>query len=166
MSDVVVRPELPSDAGAIRAVVAEAFGRSDEADLVDRLRHDGDLALSLVAVADRVVGHVAFSRLRPDGPHLRATALAPVSVLPGFRRRGIAAALIRDGLARCAAAGEGCVLVLGEPPYYTRFGFSRDAARALRTPYDGPYLMAAAFVPAAAIGAAHMRYAPAFSMLT
>jgi putative acetyltransferase len=58
------------------------------------------------------------------------------------------------------------VLVLGEPAYYTRFGFSRDAARALRTPYDGPYLMAAAFVPAAAIGAAHMRYAPAFSMLT
>src|SRR5690606_7200798 len=62
--DVVVRPERDDDHAVVRAVHEAAFPTRAEADLVDRLRDDGDAAVSLVAErrADaRVVGHILFS---------------------------------------------------------------------------------------------------------
>jgi len=61
--------------------------------------------------------------------------LAPAAVLPAHQGRGIGSALIRRGLEQCRSAGYGAVVVLGEPRYYSRFGFSRAAGRGLSNEY-------------------------------
>lgn len=160
-----IRPEEPSDRDAIRAVLERAFGEAAEADLVDRLRSDGDLVLSLVAVLQGVVGHVAFSRLELSDSRVKAVALAPVAVLPAVQRSGIGTGLVREALHRLAASGEDLVLVLGDPAYYRRFGFSPEEARGLTTPYDGPYLQGLALSEAGRAATGRVRYGRAFADL-
>ena len=144
-SAVRIRPEVPRDRQEIHALIEAAFGQKAEADLVQRLRADGDLVLSLTADDGNPVGHIAFSRLAlPQAPSVRTCALAPLAVLPGRQRQGIGSALVREGLARLAQEGMDLVLVLGEPSYYGRFGFAPDLAKRLTTAYDGPYLQALA----------------------
>ncbi|KGX22891.1 acetyltransferase family protein [Burkholderia pseudomallei] len=92
--------------------------------IVDALRVDGRLSVSLVAVRDgRLVGHVAFSPVAIGAGGEGWHGLAPLAVWPGCQRQGIGAALVRAGLDALRRAGaRGCV-VLGEPAYYARFGF-------------------------------------------
>jgi putative acetyltransferase len=136
-----IRPARPEDKPAIHALHTAAFGRTAEADLVERLEADGDLILSLVACTDRPVGHIAFSRLAmSDAPSVRAFALGPLAVDPALQRQGIGSTLVKEGLGRLSEQGCDLVLVLGDANYYGRFGFTAEAAAALRTPYDGPYL--------------------------
>jgi len=164
--DLRIRPEEPGDRSALHALHAAAFGQEAEATLVDQLRADGDLVLSLVADAGGPVGHIAFSRLSmPDAPALRACALAPLAVLPHVQGRGIGSALVRDGLERLAGLGWDLALVLGEPGYYGRFGFSAEAARAFETPYDGPYLQALALSAEGKGARGAVSYARAFAEL-
>ena len=73
--NVIIRPELPTDRGAIWSVNHLAFGSDVEASLVDALRDGGFVAVSLVAEIDgHVVGHILFSRLQISG---RAEILVP-----------------------------------------------------------------------------------------
>jgi putative acetyltransferase len=123
---VEVRPERPDDVLAIRRVNEDAFGRPDEADLVDLIRERGKAVRSLVAVSeDRVVGHILFTgvTIEAGGRVTPALGLGPMSVLPAHQGRGIGSRLVRIGLAACRGAGHGCVVVVGHPEYYTRFGF-------------------------------------------
>jgi putative acetyltransferase len=137
---MIIRAECPEDRVAIHALVARAFGRPHEARLVDALRAAGDLAMSRVAEIDgEICGHVALSRLRSPE---RALALAPVAVAAPRRRQGLAAALIRDALREAEALGFAMVFVLGNPAYYSRFGFSVEAAASFPCRYSGPYFMA------------------------
>lgn len=157
----VIRPERPGDRDAIRRIHLESFPSAAEADLVEWLRGDGQAVLSLVAEVDGVVaGHVLFSRMAaPDN----ALGLAPVAVLPAFRRQGHADRLIAAGLARAAEQGWRMVFVLGDA-YYQRFGFDRARAAAFQSPYAGPHFMALALSPdAPKEGVA--AYAAAFSRL-
>jgi putative acetyltransferase len=157
-----IRPEAPSDIPAIHALLVEAFPTAAEADLVMRLRADGDVALSLVQETEGVAGHVLFSRMTAP---FRALGLAPVAVAPRWRRQGVAARLIREGLAHAGAAGWEAVFVLGDPAYYSRFGFDAASAAGFRSPYAGPYFMLrrlAADLPAAD---GSVDYAPAFAAL-
>ena len=106
-----------------------------EATLVDRLRRDGDIVLSLVAEDEGVViGYIAFSRLMVEGGDatFRAVALAPLAVYPEYQQQGIATRLVREGHACLAAIGETLSVVVGEPHYYGRFGYSQPARGALR----------------------------------
>ena len=112
-----------------------------------------------------VVGHVAFSRLELSASPVRAVALAPVAVLPAVQRSGIGTGLVREGLHGLAASGEDLVLVVGDPAYYRRFGFSPEHARGLTTPYDGPYLQALALAEAGREARGPVRYSPAFADL-
>jgi putative acetyltransferase len=125
-----VRRERPGDAPAVRRVVAAAFGRPEEADLVEALRAGGRVTLALVAVlGGDVVGHVVFSPVRVEEPGggWAAVALGPLAVAPAYQGRGIGTVLVRRGLAACRRAGHGVVFVVGHPAYYPRFGF-RPAA--------------------------------------
>lgn len=164
---LLVRPETPADVGAIRDINRAAFGVSAEADLVDHLRADGDLLLSLVAEREgRIVGHCGFSRLTvTDAGRMAAgVSLGPVAVLPECQRNGIGRMMIRDGIARLRRAGETLLFVLGDPDYYARFGFDAGAATGFRTPYDGPYLQVLR-ASASAPFRGEVRYAPAFAVL-
>lgn len=160
-----VRAEHDADFGAIRTVNREAFGTAAEADLVDALRANGDAALSLVAENDAgVVGHILFSHLpiRTSARDVPAVALAPMSVLPRWQRRGVGSALVRTGLDRCREAGFEAVVVLGHPNYYPRFGFSAHLAEPLQAPFSGPAFMALDLVPGALQAGGVVRYPAAF----
>jgi putative acetyltransferase len=161
----MIRPEFDGDVDAVRAVLTSAFPTGAEAKLVGDLRAAGDLVLALVADQGGVIGHAAFSRLTVDRSELRATALGPVGVMPARQQQGIGSALVREGLSKLSQAGEDLVLVLGEASFYGRFGFSRRAATALHTPYDGPYLLAKALTEQGSKAHGEVRYAPAFAAL-
>jgi putative acetyltransferase len=127
-----IRDERPDDVQAIYDITKAAFkpmlySAGDEQDLINALRNDGALAVSLVAERDtEVVGHIAFSRVMIDGRPGNWFDLGPVSVKPDLQSLGIGSALIREGIKHIEAIGaDGCVL-LGYPSYYGRFGFLHD----------------------------------------
>jgi len=135
-----LRDEVSGDHEAIRRLHLTSFPGPGEADLVDQLRRDGDLIISLVAIEGReLCGHVMFSKMAAP---FRALGLAPVAVLPDWRRRRIAAALIREGIKRATYQGWAGIFVLGDPNYYRRFGFESKHAEGFESPYAGPHFMA------------------------
>jgi putative acetyltransferase len=139
---MVIRAETPEDVATIRAVNVAAFPSSAEADLVDRLRSDSDLILSLVAEqGGTIAGHVGFSRMGvdDDGMWHNAVALAPVAVHPAHQRTGIGKALIVHGLQALKEQGEILVFVLGSHGYYGRFGFDLTDAEPFACAYAGPH---------------------------
>ncbi len=143
--DVTIRPDTRDDYPAIHNLVATAFDSELEAKLIDRLRSDGDLVLSLVAERNgKIIGYAGFSRLTIKDRELRATALAPVAVSRCHRRRGIAAALVREGIHELELAGEDLIFVLGDPAYYARFGFDGRVARQFCAQWSGPAFLALA----------------------
>jgi putative acetyltransferase len=164
-----IRHETAADAGAIREVVRRAFGRDDEASLVDALRADSYSRFSLVAeVDDEVVGHVLFSELliQSESSITSALALAPVAVLPERQRQGIGSELIRRGLETCRAQSHGIVVVLGHPQFYQRFGFSSALAAGLHCAFSGkPSFMALELVAGALAGlSGKVAYPPPFGV--
>ena len=164
-----IRPEQLLDHPAIHSVHTASFPTSVEARLVDALRAAGHLTLSLVAFErDEVIGHVAFSPITlATSPTVSNTAigLAPVAVLPAFRKRGIAAALIREGLELCKQRGHDFCVVLGDPSYYGRFGFRPARDWALRDEYGGGDAFQALELQHDSIptGGGLVRYAPEFA---
>jgi putative acetyltransferase len=162
---VSVHPERPGDAAAVHAVHAASFPTDLEARLVDLLRAAGRLRVSLVAEVDgAIVGHIAFSPVTAASGAVGA-GLAPVAVAAPHRRQGIAAALVQAGLEACRAAGFGWAVVLGEPAYYSRFGFRPADEFGLADEYGGgPAFQAIELVPGAMpVGAGLVRYAPEFA---
>jgi putative acetyltransferase len=163
-----IREEVPGDVEEIATLLDLAFGGTEESRLVADLRADDAVIAALVAVEHgRVLGHVLYSELpiETDGKPLRAAALAPLAVLPAHQRQGIGAALVRAGLAVCQDRGVAAVVVLGDPDYYPRFGFSATAARNLRAPFRGPAFMAKDLVRGCLDGVnGTVRYAAAFGL--
>jgi len=167
MSAVIIRPEEAGDETAIRLLLVNAFGGETEAKLVDELRSAGDVVLSLVAERDgEIRGHILFSRLwvRSNGQSFPAVALAPLAAHPGHQREGIGSALVEDAHTRLHAAGEKLSIVLGEPAYYSRFGYRAERAAGFESTYQGDYLQALAWDDAAPT-TGKLDYAPAFADL-
>jgi putative acetyltransferase len=169
--DAIVRcgyTDHTQERSVVRSIYEAAFGRPDEADLVDSLRREGAVLLSLVAeVEQRIVGHMLFSRMSIEtskGP-VSAAALAPVAVLPDLQRRGIGERLIRHGLNLLRERGEQIVIVLGHPDYYPRFGFSSEKARSLESPFPPEAFMAMELISGALEGIrGKVRYPAAFGL--
>ncbi|MEG4111440.1 MULTISPECIES: N-acetyltransferase [unclassified Microcoleus] len=136
-----IRTENPEDVEAVRNINIEAFGRENEANLVERLRGIAS-TFSFVAVqSDRVVGHIFFSPVVVEGKcsrNLSIQGLAPVAVLPHYQRQGIGTLLIREGLKECGRSGFHAVVVLGHPDFYPRFGFIPASKKSLKCEYDVP----------------------------
>jgi putative acetyltransferase len=136
-----IRVEQLQDRDAVHQVHVAAFGRENEANLVDRL-YSAASTVSWVAVdLDRVVGHILFSPVAIEGEgeyEGLILGLAPVGVLPELQGKGIGSLLIRQGLAECAQWGVKAIVVLGAPEYYRRFGFRSAKEQNLRCEYDVP----------------------------
>lgn len=127
-----IRPESKQDKKAIEQVIKLAFethpySNQTEHLIVDELREDLALSISLVAETEnKIIGHIAFSEIQINKEYCAWFGLAPVSVLPEYQNQGIGSALIKTGLLELKKRGaNGCVLV-GEPDYYTRFGFNHQ----------------------------------------
>ena len=165
-----LREEQPADRDGVRAVNLAAFGGRAEADLAVALYGAGDALFGLVAEeSGRIVGHILFSRLPIEtaGGTILAAALAPLAVLPSRQGQGIGSALVRQGLAHCREQDVPAVVVLGDPAYYSRFGFRAETARDLRAPWSGPHLMAIELVPGGmGPGPGLARYPAAFENVT
>lgn len=148
MKGVTIRQVMPMDRAAIRKVEELAFGRTDEAELVDALVAAGDDALELVAQRDsEVIGHILFSTLLVESGNrsFSGVALGPLAVLPEARRSGIGAALVDDAHRRLRLAGETLSVVLGDPDYYGRFGYSHERAEKFDSDYQSDALQALAW---------------------
>ncbi|MGA2880029.1 MAG: N-acetyltransferase [Bryobacteraceae bacterium] len=167
-SPLLVRDEQPHDREQVRMVNEVAFGRPDEADLIERLRLEGAVLLSLVAESDsQVIGHILFSRTTVEtaqGP-VPAVSLAPMAVLPDHQRRNVGSQLVRSGLAQLRDRGERIVIVLGHKEYYPRFGFSIEKARHLVSPFPPEWFMALELSDGALAGIhGAVRYPSAFGL--
>lgn len=165
MTGFTILPERHGDEATIHRLTEAAFrdmpfSEGDEQHLIDALRRNGDLALSLVAeTAERIVGHIAFSRVAISDGTADWYDLGPVSVWPDLHRQGIGSALIRQGIAELRARGAAGIVLLGSPNYYRRFGFRHEPQ--LRYPGPPPEyfqcLVLSGDLPEGAV-----TYAPAF----
>lgn len=170
--EMIIRDERPEDLEPIRKINRQAFKGEAEVQLIDQLRRDGEIVLSLVALMNgEAVGHILFSELDSltHGGPIQAVTLAPMAVKPEFQEHGIGSALVERGLALCRELGYTVVIVLGHPDYYPRFGFSAEKAQALQSPYSmlGAAYMALELVPGALEGVeGTVRYPAAFANLT
>tara|TARA_R110000772_G_scaffold107241_1_gene209504 strand:+ start:120 stop:614 length:495 start_codon:yes stop_codon:yes gene_type:complete len=133
-----IRTENPSDCETISRITRAAFApmpfsEGNEAECIEKLRRDGDLTLSLVAINDaELVGHIAFSPVFINESFDGWYGLGPVSASPDAQRTGIGSALINEGLARLRQMdAQGCALI-GDPAYYSRFGFVGDGRLSYR----------------------------------
>ena len=167
-SSIIVREEQPADRAAIRVVNESAFGRPDEADLVEALHAEGAVLLSLVAEVDaRIAGHILFNRMSietPAGP-VPAVSLAPMAVMSDHQRTGIGSRLVQEGLSRLRDRGEAIVLVLGHRNYYPRFGFSAATASQLESPFPPDAFMALELSDGALNGVrGNVKYPAAFGL--
>ena len=167
-ADVVIRPEQHGDHAGITELLNAAFAGLVEADLVARLRADNDIVLAMVAVAadGAIVGYVACPRLQlmQDDHSIPVAGVAPLAVAPARQRSGIGGALMAASLERLRQQGEALVFVLGDPAYYTRFGFDLAAAEPFASDYAGPHFMALALRPDAPANG-RLIYPRAFSEL-
>jgi putative acetyltransferase len=172
---MLIRREASADRAAIHAVHSAAFRREDgvipvEAPLVDELRAEGDLigALSLVALHEGdVVGHVCCSRARVGEDTTSAVGLGPLGVLPAHQASGVGSALMHAVVGAADALGYGLVVLLGEPAYYSRFGFVTAADLSITAPDPrwGRYFQARTLSAYAPTQAGAFEYAPAFSRI-
>jgi putative acetyltransferase len=133
----LIRRESPSDSAAIHAVTAAAFLNAPhtahtEQFIVEALRKAGALTISLVAEqGGEVVGHVALSPVSISDGSTDWFGLGPVSVKPELQGKGIGSLLMQAALRLLRERGAaGCVLV-GDPSYYSRFGFKPEAGLVL-----------------------------------
>jgi HAD superfamily hydrolase (TIGR01509 family) len=144
--NVTIRHELPADIPAIHRVNQRAFPQETEANLVDLIRDRGNMTLSLVALnGAEVVGHILFSpvTLQPSQDGLRGTStgsvrglgIGPVAVLPEMQDKGFGSRLIEKGLSICRERGYDFIVLLGDPRYYSRFGFIPAAEFGLDNEY-------------------------------
>jgi predicted N-acetyltransferase YhbS len=148
---VTIRDERPSDVPAREGLLDYVFGMMRRTKTCERLREGRLPAAGLSFVAncrDRLVGtirlwHVSAGRGRP------ALILGPLAVDPEHHSDGIGSALMARALAAARRCGAGEIFLLGDEPYYARFGFSAKHARGLSLP--GPYeqrrLLGLALVP-------------------
>ena len=137
VAPVVIRTERAADARAREALLDEAFGPARFAKTSQRLR-DGRLpAAGLALVADDADGLVGTLRCwNIDAGGVGALLLGPLAVARSHRALGIGARLMNEALSRAATAGHRAVLLVGDAPYYERFGF--DAALTARLELPGP----------------------------
>lgn len=161
-----IRPERSGDEADIHELTAAAFAGKPYADgteapIIDRLRTDGDLTVSLVALdGSEIVGHVAFSPVRIGDPSWDWYGLGPISVRPDRQRQGFGRAMIEEGLRLLRARGAaGCALI-GDPKYYGRFGFEGDCGLTYRD-LSATYVQALSFGSAAPKG--ELEFARAFT---
>src|SRR5262245_41641306 len=166
---VTIRAENADDIPAVHRVNELAFGRPNEAALVDALRAAVAPHLSLVAVENgRVVGHIFFSPVSIESAESASSAvgLGPLAVLPEYQRQGIGSQLVREALRECQHAGWSVVVVLGHPEYYPRFGFVPASRKGLRCEWPVPdeVFMVTELEPGALGGRSGLvKYHPEFS---
>ncbi len=150
-SDLILRPEAEADAKAVEALVARAFGPGRFTKVSERVREFAPFRrdLSVCAWTDGdLIGSVRLWDVKVGGAP--AIFLGPLAVDAAFRNSGAGGKLVAAACEAAAAAGAPAVLLVGDPPYFERFGFWVDAARdiVLPGPVDRRRVMLRVLTPA------------------
>jgi predicted N-acetyltransferase YhbS len=134
---ITIRPEIPSDAPARERLLDQAFGKRRHAKTSARLRQgrvpsDG-LAFTAVSQNGKVLGTVRLWDVIAGsaGP---ALLLGPLAVDKSQRGRGLGKALMEHALNSARVLGHDALLLVGDAPYYGRFGFTETLTRSLHLP--------------------------------
>jgi predicted N-acetyltransferase YhbS len=151
-----VRTERPSDVVAREALLDASFGAGRHARTCQLLRDGRKPAegLALAAIGNRkLIGTVRLWHINAGG--IPALALGPLAVAASHRRLGVGAALMKRALDLAQADGHGAVILLGDAPYYGRFGFSalKTGSLLLPGPFERDRLLAVELREAALEGA-------------
>lgn len=141
---MIIRQEEERDYNKVYELVEAAFKEAEhtdgrEQDLVERLRKAPSFVkeLSLVAeVEDKLVGHILFSEVKVDDFTL--LALAPVSVLPEYKNKGIGKELISRGHEVARELGYKGIVLLGYPEYYSKFGYITSTKYDIKSSFEVP----------------------------
>ena len=137
---VTIRPSRPEDQAGILSVERKAFGRKQEARLVDQLIPAPQYTISLIAECDgRIIGHVLLTEI---GAPVKALALAPLAVLAEFREMQVGSRLVRIAIETAKTDEYEAIFVLGDVLYYERFGFSGKLADPFSVRWQGRHFMA------------------------
>ena len=163
----MIRSEMPQDVETIRDLTNRAFagvpyGDGSEAPIIEKLREDGDLTISLVAeVGGVVVGHVAISPVVLTGGFSGWFGLGPIAVVPEQQGLGIGRALMEAALYKLRSLpANGCALI-GSPDLYSKFGFISNGELSFGE-LDRKYVQFIAFDGSDPKGP--LQFAPAFDM--
>ena len=136
---IAIRNEHRGDEAQIYEVNLQAFGRKEEAEIVNVLRDSCPESVSLVAEVDQqIVGHALFTPAIIEDGEMRVAgaSLGPLAVLREYQKTGIGSALVRAGLEAMRRAGVPFVVLVGHPTYYPRFGFERASNYGLVCEYS------------------------------
>jgi putative acetyltransferase len=141
--NVRIRQEEPADIDEVSRVLERAFGRPDEARLVEMLRRNPSYVseLSLVAESDGIVrGHILLFpvTIRQGAASFGSLSVGPVSVVPEMQRMGVGTRLVAQALRKAEVLGYRSAIVLGYADYYPRFGFRPASIWGIRPPFGVP----------------------------
>jgi predicted N-acetyltransferase YhbS len=136
---IAIRQERKTDASARELLLDRAYGPARFTKCSARLREDRLPAQGLSFVATEggaIVGSVRLWDVSA-GSGRRALLLGPLAVSPEHQSKGIGAKLMKQAIATARMRGHGAILLVGDAPYYGRFGFSAEKTGLLSMP--GPY---------------------------
>ena len=137
ISKLEIRESRPSDVAGIEQLYVDAFPDEDLLPLVRELQDFGQSVISFVGIRDKViVGHISFTFCGIEGGTDKAALLGPLAVTPALHKQGVGSALVQAGFQQMENARTGYILVLGDPAYYSRFGFKAEDK--VTTPYPLP----------------------------
>ena len=137
ISNLEIRESRPSDATGIEQLYVDAFPDEDLLPLVRELLDLRQSAISLVGIREKViVGHISFTFCHVEGGKDKVALLAPLAVTPTLHIQGIGSALVQTGFKQMGNSKIGYIFVLGDPAYYSRFGFKAEDK--VTTPYPLP----------------------------
>ncbi len=153
MSSFHIRLETDGDAQVLAQLSAEAFGPGRFARSAYRVREGIKPVAALCLVGWReqqLVGGIRFTAIS-IGSEENAALLGPLVVDPAVKGKGFGRALVEEGLKRAKVEGFALVLLVGDMPYYGRFGFApvRPSQITLPGPVDPARLLALELVPGA-----------------
>lgn len=125
---MLIRTEVPSDILAIDDLLREVSSGSIVAERVMKLRENGQRTLAIVACDDfgKVIGFVMFSPVTLNDEEVNWQALSSLYLTPSYRQRGIARQMVEEGLTSLSELGYPACVVIGDPEYFSRFGFKNN----------------------------------------
>lgn len=137
---VRIERERSGDAAAIDALVLAAFGPGRFAKTAERLREAAQLAAGFTAFeGERLIGSVRLWSIMAG--EARSVFLGPIAVDASSRRGGLGAELVQACIEEAKAMKLDGVLLIGDPPYFSRFGFVAAPDAVFSRPVDRRRIM-------------------------
>lgn len=141
--NITIRHEETGDYAQIKETYSKAFGRDDENKTLEELRLYANYIteLSLVAeVNNKIVGHAVFYPVRIVKGAIKYASLSllPVGVHPEYEDKGVSKMLINAGLEIAEKKDCTSVLTMGDPDFFSEFGFEPACNRDITCPFDIP----------------------------